>query len=155
MIRLIFFIDCRVKWFYSVLSICILSANLSGAQILENADEAFKLSAASQKPVLLIFSGSDWCAPCIQFQKRILSDEQFEHYASDHFIMLKVDFPQRRKLERELLTQNEALAEKYNPKGQFPHILLLRPDQTVLSLLSYRNQQPQEFISQLSVHFSE
>jgi len=138
-----------------ILVIWAVASTVTEAQILDNAEEAFKLSAQSQKPVLLIFSGSDWCAPCIQFQKRILSSEQFEHYAYDHLILLKVDFPQRIKLERELVIQNEHLAERYNPQGQFPHILLLRPDQTVLSVLAYKNQQPQEFISQLSGHFSE
>lgn len=125
------------------------------AQILDNADVAFKLSQESQKPVLLIFSGSDWCAPCIRFQKRVLDDAQFQHYAFDHLILLKADFPQRKKLTQELVQQNEQLAEKYNPSGQFPHLVLLRPDQSVLFTLFYKNQHPEEFIAQLSVHFAE
>ncbi len=127
----------------------------SEAQILENAEEAFQLSAETQKPVLLIFSGSDWCAPCIRFQRTVLSDNQFLHYAADHFILLKADFPQRKKLTSKMVQQNEALAEKYNPKGQFPHIVLLHPDKSVLSTLFYKNQASQEFISQLSSHFAE
>ncbi len=133
----------------------VLGASLLKAQVLVNANEAFKLSQESQKPVLLIFSGSDWCAPCIRFQKTVLASEQFQHYASDHLILLKVDFPQRKKLESEMVMQNERLADRYNPKGQFPHILLLRPDQSVLTTLYYKNQRSEEFISQLSTHFAE
>jgi thiamine biosynthesis lipoprotein len=130
-------------------------ACFANAQTHEDASEAFRLSEESQKPVLLIFSGSDWCAPCIRFQKTVLSDEQFQLYASDHLILLKADFPQRKKLAKAIEKQNEQLAEKYNPKGQFPHIVLLSSDQSVLSTLPYKNQNTAQFISMLSTHFAE
>ncbi len=126
-----------------------------GQGILEDAAQAFAISAESKKPVLLVFSGSDWCAPCIRFNREVLTTEQFQYYAADHFILLKADFPQRKKLEKELVMQNEKLADRYNPNGQFPHILLLHPDQSVLGTLYYKNQNPEEFISQLSTHFAE
>lgn len=125
------------------------------AQPTDQIDEAFSKAKESQKPILLIFSGSDWCAPCIKFQNTVLTNEQFQQYALDHFIILKVDFPQRKKLDKSIKAKNEELAEKYNPKGQFPYILLLRPDQTILSILYYKNQQAEEFISELSTHFSQ
>lgn len=138
-----------------VVSVLLLIASFVEAQIHDNAEEAFASSKATHKPVLLIFSGSDWCAPCIRFQKTVLSDEQFQIYASDHLILLKADFPQRKKLSKALEKQNEVLAEKYNPKGQFPHIVLLNSDQSVLSTLSYKNQDTAQFISMLSTHFAE
>lgn len=125
------------------------------AQIIEEPEVAFKLSLESQKPLLMIFSGSDWCAPCIRLYDTVLSNEQFQHYASDHFILLKVDFPQRKKQDKSKRTENEKLAGKYNPRGQFPHILLLNPDQSILSVLNYNNQPAEEFISQLSAYFAE
>lgn len=136
-----------------IASVLLLITSFVEAQIHDNADEAFASSRATHKPVLLIFSGSDWCAPCIRFQKTVLSDEQFQLYASDHLILLKADFPQRKKLAKEIEEQNEQLAEKYNPKGQFPHIVLLRSDQSVLSTLPYKNQSTEQFILMLSTHF--
>lgn len=124
-------------------------------QIFEDPKVAFKLSQESQKPVLMVFSGSDWCAPCIRLYDTVLTNEQFQHYAADHFILLKVDFPQRKKQDQSKRTENEKLADKYNPRGQFPHLVLLRPDQTVLSILNYKNQPAEEFISQLSAYFAE
>lgn len=138
-----------------VVSVLLLIASFVEAQIHDNAEEAFASSKVTHKPVLLIFSGSDWCAPCIRFQKTVLSDEQFQLFASDHLILLKADFPQRKKLSKALEKQNEVLAEKYNPKGQFPHIVLLNSDQSVLSTLSYKNQDTAQFISMLSTHFAE
>lgn len=136
------------------LSIIWIASSAKG-QINDNAAAAFEDSRTTQKPVLLIFSGSDWCAPCIRLHKTVLSDEQFLLYASDHFILLKADFPQRKKLATETVAQNERLAERYNPKGQFPHLVLLRSDQSVLSVLPYKNQNTEEFITMLSTHFAE
>lgn len=138
-----------------IVSVILLIASFAQAQIHDNAEEAFASSRATQKPVLLIFSGSDWCAPCIRFQKTVLSDEQFQLYASDHLILLKADFPQRKKLAKDIEKQNDKLAEKYNPKGQFPQIVLLSADQSVLSTLPYKNQNIAQFISMLSTYFAE
>ncbi|MEZ4945162.1 MAG: thioredoxin family protein [Cyclobacteriaceae bacterium] len=138
-----------------VVSVLLLIASFAQAQIHDNAEEAFASSRETQKPVLLIFSGSDWCAPCIRFQRTVLSDEQFQLYASDHLIVLKADFPQRKKLAKDIEKQNEQLAEKYNPKGLFPHIVLLSSNQSVLSTLPYKNQNTAQFISMLSNHFAE
>jgi thiamine biosynthesis lipoprotein len=144
-----------VKKLSTILLIWIVAGALAHGQILGDAAAAFKLSEETQRPVLLIFSGSDWCAPCIRFQKKVLSSEQFGEYAEGHLILLKADFPQRKNLSATLVKQNEQLAEKYNPRGQFPHLVLLRPDQSVITTLNYNHQQAEVFISQLSTHFSE
>ena len=146
-------INCEVKIVYFVLM--LLAGVTTRAQIIEEPEVAFRLASESQKPLLMIFSGSDWCAPCIRLHETVLSNEQFQHYASDHFILLKVDFPQRKKQDQSKRKENEKLADKYNPRGQFPHILLLNPDQSIRSILNYKNQPADEFISQLSAYFAE
>lgn len=138
-----------------VFSVVMASSTGLQAQVLENPEEAFRLSRESQKPLLLVFSGSDWCAPCIRFNKNVLSQEDFIHFASDHFILLKADFPQRRKLPDPIRQQNEKLAERFNPSGLFPHILLLNPDESKKGTLKYRNQKSGDFINELNVYFSE
>ncbi|MFT3826266.1 MAG: FAD:protein FMN transferase [Chitinophagaceae bacterium] len=116
---------------------------------LRNADKAFALARDSQKAVLLIFSGSDWCQPCIRFQEKILADTSFQRFAQQKLVLLEADFPQQKKISREEVQQNEALAEKYNPDGAFPRLLLLKPDQSVLTLVDYNNQTAPIFIGQL------
>ncbi|MEZ4974611.1 MAG: thioredoxin family protein [Cyclobacteriaceae bacterium] len=138
-----------------VFSVVVAFVSDLQAQVLENPEEAFRLSRETQKPLLLVFSGSDWCAPCIRFNKNVLSQEDFIHFASDHFILLKADFPQRKKLPDLIRQQNEKLAERFNPTGLFPHILLLNPDESKKITLIYRNQKSSEFISELSGYFSE
>jgi thiamine biosynthesis lipoprotein len=119
-------------------------------QILDNAEEAFKKANTEQKPVFLVFSGSDWCLPCIRFEKKILADSSFIRFASRTLILLNADFPQLKKLSREILEQNEDLARRYNPNGNFPFLLLLKADKTVLTSVDYINQSPRDFIEELS-----
>jgi thiol-disulfide isomerase/thioredoxin len=111
------------------------------------------LSAADTKrPTLLIFSGSDWCTPCIRFEKTILSESSFQSFANESLNVVKADFPQRKKLSDDQKKQNEALADQYNPKGLFPHIVLLSSDHSVITTLTFSNQTPSEFISLIRSH---
>jgi thiamine biosynthesis lipoprotein len=128
----------------------LLTSFSSSAQVLENADHAFNLSIEKHKHVLLIFEGSDWCAPCIQFERKVLSQSTFLSFADNNLIILRADFPQRKKIAREVQLQNDELAEQYNPKGIFPYILLIRPDKTVSATLRYTKQLPDEFISEIT-----
>ncbi len=96
----------------------------------------FRLMAQSDishlKPTLLVFSGSDWCLPCIKFDKDVLSQTSFQNFANKHITLLKADFPQGKKQSEERIAKNEALAKKFNPNGIFPKVLLLSPQQKVL-----------------------
>lgn len=119
------------------------------AQIQIDADQAFRISSETKKPVLLIFSGSDWCAPCMRFERKILSESSFQDFVKENIILLQADFPQRKRLSHALEQQNEQLAEQFNPKGIFPRFLVLSADRKILSTLSYANQSPFEFISEI------
>ncbi len=136
-----------------MLSCCLLQF-LAGAQIFFNAPEAFLQAKDKHHPILLIFAGSDWCQPCIRFEKTILSDPFFMNYANTRLVLLKADFPQRKRLLPSLVAQNEALAEKFNPNGAFPLVLLLKPDQQLLATLEYENQTPGSFIEQIRSQYA-
>jgi len=140
-----------------VLLLLIFSATITSsfAQVFENSEEAFSNASIKNKKVLLIFSGSDWCAPCAQFDKTILSSSAFSNFAKDNLIIIKADFPQRKKLPREIVKQNDALAEQYNPKGEFPEIVLLRSDKSVVKKLSFSNQSTDEFINEITPYLSK
>ena len=125
------------------------------AQVQIDAEEAFRISSETDKPVLLVFAGSDWCANCIRFEKRILSATDFQTFAGENLVILKADFPQRTPLSSALQEQNASLAEKYNPKGEFPYLLLLTPGKSVLSSLVFSNQSPSEFIAEIKSYIAK
>ena len=119
-------------------------------QQFKNANEAFSYSLQKHKALFLIFSGSDWCQPCMRFNKTILSDSSFIRFALEKLVILTADFPQRKKLPEEEVARNEELASRYNPKGDFPRLVLLNPDQSLIGIVEYNNQSPGVFIEQIS-----
>lgn len=127
----------------------LLSSASLAAQIHDDPVEAFAEAETSDKVVLLVFAGSDWCAPCIRFEKKVLSHDSFLRYAGGELVILRADFPQRNKFPKELRMKYDALAEQYNPKGQFPHLVLIRPDRSVLSTLMYNDEAVEDFVSMI------
>ena len=107
---------------------------LSGPSWETDFTKAKQEAHASNKLILLNFSGSDWCGPCIRMHKEIFETATFSEYANAHLVLLNADFPRLKKhqLSKEQEEKNEALAERYNKKGIFPLTLLLTEDGKVL-----------------------
>lgn len=122
-----------------------------GAQVLENETAAFKIASKNNQYVLMVFSGSDWCQPCIRFKKEVLDNSEFIHFATTQLVILNVDFPQRKKQPDTLIKQNELLAEQYNPQGYFPQIILFDADHSTVNKIPYAKQSAEEFIQQLQL----
>jgi thioredoxin-related protein len=132
--------------FFSVIS-------LGYSQDWKTNFELVKKEAASQsKPVLLVFSGSDWCAPCIKLDKSIWQSAEFKEYAASNLILERADFPKKKqnKLDPDLQKQNEVLAARYNKEGVFPLVVVLDSKGTVLGKASYKNVSPNEYITLLN-----
>jgi thiamine biosynthesis lipoprotein len=104
------------------------------------------------KTKFIVFSGSDWCKGCIKLKKKVLSDPAFETFAQENLDVVVADFPQKTKLPKDIVAQNEALAEKYNPKGVFPNLVLIAANGSHSEIVEYVNQTPQEFINELKNH---
>jgi thioredoxin-related protein len=110
-------------------------------------------AAQTHKLILINFSGSDWCGPCIRLRKEILESGIFENYASDHLVLVRADFPRQKKnqLSKEQTKLNEALADKYNADGKFPFTLLVDENGKVLkSWDGFPDESPDQFVSDIS-----
>jgi len=114
--------------------------------------KAKDLASQQNKPIVLVFQGSDWCAPCIKMDREIWSTEIFKTYASKHYIMLKADFPRRKnnKLSESQTKANAELAEKYNNQGFFPFVVMLDKEGDVLGQRGYSKITPSQFINDLN-----
>ena len=143
-------IDARMKQAIFIILIFISGSPFVKAQQTIVADSAFTLAREKHKMILLIFSGSDWCKECMRFEKKILRDPVFDRFADSNLIVVQADFPQSKKLAPQIIKQNENLAERYNPSGLFPLILLLRPDQQIAANLNYSNQESHDFIAMIN-----
>ncbi|MEW5677364.1 thioredoxin family protein [Flavobacterium enshiense] len=97
-------------------------------------NQSLEKAQTENKNVLLYFSGSDWCAPCVKFKKHFVNTDLFLQYSSENLILFNADFPRLKKnqLPENQAVENEKLAEKYNNKGIFPLILLLNSKGEIL-----------------------
>ncbi len=118
---------------------------------VDNFTSAQEKAQATGKKILLVFSGSDWCKPCIIFDNNILKDSMFITYSNENLIVYKADFPRRKQnlLSKEKQKENDMLASKYNKNGQFPRVLLFSPDSELKAILQFNNVTVEEFISQI------
>lgn len=126
---------------------------LQAQQWQENFDDALAKASAEDKPIVLVFSGSDWCAPCIRLKRHIFDSDEFKAYALEHYVMYDADFPRKKKnqLPEEKLNVNKFLAEKYNPRGYFPLVVVMDKDQNVLGTTGFvARTSPEKYIKTLN-----
>ena len=103
------------------------------------------------KKIILVFQGSDWCGPCIKLSKEIWSTEDFIAYSKENYILIQADFPRKKKnaLGKEQQEINNFLAEKYNPNGYFPLVVVLNKNGDVLGKTGYKKTNPKQYINLL------
>ena len=117
-----------ITWLASVtVGVAALTAS-AFANTLEgwstDLDKAFEKAKAENKSVLVEFTGSDWCPPCIAMRKNVFSKKEFVDAASKKFILVELDFP---KGDQDLKKKNQPFAEKYKIEG-FPTVILFNPE---------------------------
>jgi thioredoxin-related protein len=135
----------------------ILTFFLAGFQVqaqewLSDIAEAKKVALEQNRPILLVFQGSDWCAPCMKLERKIWDSQVFKDYAKEHYVLLRADFPRKRKnqLPKDQQEKNNLLAEKYNTQGFFPFVALLNSQGEVLGKTGYEKISPEEYIKLLN-----
>lgn len=139
-----------------IVFVTLITFNTSNAQQwLTNFEDAKKQATEENKNILLVFSGSDWCAPCMKLKAEIMKKPGFEAYAKDALVIVNADFPRKKALKQaigeEIIKQNDALAQKYNKKGYFPHVVLLKPTGEVIGRTGYKNMSPEDY----AIHIKE
>lgn len=121
---------------------------LQGITWMTDFHAAKKLAQEQNKPLLLYFTGSDWCTWCMRLDKEILTTAAFEQLAGPHFIFVNVDFPKYKQLDPQLVEQNRKLRDEYKIVG-FPTIVLLDPNMHQIGTFYYKNESPEAYAQRL------
>ena len=139
------------KIIFSVFLFCTLFS-VNAQDWLTDIDTAQKIASEKNKRIILVFQGSDWCAPCIKLEKEIWDSEDFKEYAKENYVLLKADFPRKKKNKFSDIQQekNNKLAEKYNPKGFFPRVVVLNKNAEIIGSTGYKKITPSEYIKLLN-----
>lgn len=135
-----------------VVALVLLLANIGFSQNSETFTKKLETAKTENKTVLLYFSGSDWCAPCVKFKKFIVNTPEFQTFVTENLVIHNADFPRlsKNKLAKEVVKENETLADKYNSKGIFPLILLLDTEGNIIKKWEeFPKETVEEFIAKL------
>ncbi len=128
----------------------LLSSSLVGwGTDFENAK---KRASEEHKLILLNFSGSDWCGPCIKLHDEIFESATFKSFADGNLILINADFPRLKKnqLPKDQQKKNDKLADKFNPQGSFPYTVLLDADgKLIKSWDGFPNKTAEQFTGQI------
>ena len=132
----------------------LLSLGFVQAQNWEVSFEKSQQKALKEnKKVLLVFSGSDWCIPCIRLEDKVWNSAPFKTYAEKQLLLYRADFPKRKKnqLPKELNKINQGLASRYNPKGYFPWVVVFSPQGEVKGYFAYEEKTVEEYIEMIQL----
>ena len=126
-----------------------LTAALAGGEGWVTDMEAAKTQAAKEKKDLLLdFTGSDWCSWCIKLNEEVFSKEPFKAGTKDKFVLVELDFPQKKELDAKLKEQNEALQKQMKIQG-FPTIILCDATGKPYAKTGYQPGGPEKYVKAL------
>ncbi|HYV91249.1 MAG TPA: thioredoxin family protein [Chitinophagales bacterium] len=103
-----------------LVSLLIVGACAVEAQELvwtNNIDKAMEISQKTKKPLMLFFTGSDWCGWCKRLQNEVFTKPEFVTWAKDNVVLVEIDFPRRTPLTPELQAQNNQLQQFFAVQG--------------------------------------
>jgi thioredoxin-related protein len=103
-----------------LLAFFFIGLNVSQAQELKwytNVKEAIKVSGKEKKPLLLFFTGSDWCGWCIRLQNEVLKTPEFTKWAKESVVLVELDYPRRAPQSDEIKKQNNELQQAFGVQG--------------------------------------
>jgi len=114
----------------------------------ENLETALQKAKAENKAVLVNFTGSDWCQWCIKLSDEVFSKSEFEDYAEDNLILVRLDFPRSIEQSAETKLYNNQLAQRYGVQG-FPTILLFNSQGKMVLQTGYQPGGPVSYVNHL------
>lgn len=106
-------------------------------------------SKLSGKPILLSFSGSDWCGWCVKLDREVFSQPEFRQWAAQSVIFFSVDFPRTKEQSPELKKLNAELAQKYNVDS-FPTVVLIDAAGQEIARTGYRPGGAESYVEYLT-----
>jgi thiol-disulfide isomerase/thioredoxin len=118
---------------------------------LTNYDDAMVAAERTGRPVLTLFTGSDWCPHCKTLENNVFSTEIFREWADSNVVLLMIDLPQN-GISQAIRSERSQVCIKYGVRT-FPSVLLLAADGEKLAGQSgYTGQSAEVWLAQMTGH---
>ena len=114
-------------------------------------DAAVARAKAEGKDLLVDFTGSDWCPPCMRLHEEVFAKEPFSAAAGKDYVLVALDFPQGDEAKAKVPNpaRNQELSQKYGVQG-FPTVLLMTPEGDVFGQTGYEQGGPEKYVEHLA-----
>ncbi len=99
--------------------------------------EAAQVAQKDKKPLLLFFTGSDWCGWCKKMDQEVFASPEFAKMVGNDFIFVEIDFPMNKPLPAQQQQENNSLKQKYGVSG-YPTIIILDSNGNFIAETGYR-----------------
>jgi len=102
-----------------------------------NYNVAAATAKKNNKPLLLFFTGSDWCGWCKKMDQEVFASPDFAKGVGNDFNFVEIDFPMNKPLPPEQQEENNRLKKKYGVTG-YPTIIILDSNGNFVAETGYR-----------------
>lgn len=140
-----------MRLFLSLLAVFAAVATSAAEPVwLTDLDAAKAQAVKENKPVLVDFTGSDWCPPCIQLHKVVFQSAEFAAVASK-YVLVELDYPKSKPQAPELKAKNRDWQQKY-AVNSFPTILLIdaKSGEVFGKTVGFGGQNAKEYLDKLA-----
>ncbi len=120
----------------------------NGLKWYTSIDEAIVVATKENRPILVQFSGSDWCKWCIKLNDEVFNTKDFAAYAKDNMVLVNLDFPRTIAQSDEVKNYNQSMAQKYGVRG-FPTVLLLDKEGNTVRVTGYQPGGPKVYVEHI------
>jgi protein disulfide-isomerase len=124
------------KLFFAIFLFCSMLTFGQKEQLTwhTDLDKAVSIAQKEKKPVMLFFTGSDWCGWCHRLQKEVFYQDEFKTWAKNNVILVEVDFPSRngeafKRQTDEVRQQNNLLQQQFSVRG-YPTVWFVKPEKS-------------------------
>ncbi len=137
------------KWAIMGLALAVCSSVSAAEGWMTDFEKAKAKAEKMDRHLLVDFSGSDWCTWCIKLDNEVFKKEAFKEYATEHLVLMLVDFPSDKSAQSaELRAKNKALREKYDVSG-YPTILILEPNGELVDRTGYKRGGAEAYVEHI------
>ena len=116
----------------------------------QDVDAAKALAKEKGLPLLLDFTGSDWCGWCKLMDRQVFAQDAWKEWAATSIVLATIDFPADEDLVPERFrARNRALSDEYGVEGYPTYVLLSADGKEIGRLGASRDATPAKFVAEI------
>jgi protein disulfide-isomerase len=131
------------------MGVLLITATTHAASWVTDLNAGRAQAQKEGKFVMINFTGSDWCQYCIKLKQEVLSQPEFEAFASRNLVLVEIDFPKRTPQAAAVQKANASLVTQYKVDG-FPTLVFLNPQGKVVHREGYHPVGAKAYVKELT-----